>query len=407
MQTHYPIAIIGGGMAGASLAIALAQQGIQCAVFEAFEPSSQQQPSFDDRTVALSAASLNIFHALGLGQQVLAVSQPIDNIHVSDQGNIGFARLQAQECGVERLGAVIENWQMGNVLNQAMSEHQTIDYFAPAKVKSLQQDKDSAQLTLEYQGQERQVEAQLVVLADGARSPLRSQLHIDSQITDYGKSAIVCNIATQQAHNNWAFERFTKDGPLALLPISSRQQTGSRLAIVWSKPNDKIDEYLSMSESDFARELEHTFGARLGKITKVGERKAFPLIQQVAEPIFRGRAVLIGNAAQSLHPIAGQGFNLALRDVAVLTEVLTQAEDYGNYEILRRYQQQRQPDREQTLMVTETLARLFANQWAPLSISRNLILKAMDITPAAKQLFAQGAMGFNFDNSRLAAGTKK
>lgn len=404
----YPVVIIGGGMAGASLALALANIGIENAVFEAFAPESNAQPGFDDRTVALSAASLNILKKLGLEKDLYSVAAPIKNIHVSDQGHCGFARIDAQECGVPALGAVIENWQLGQALNQAISKQSLIDYQAPAKVVDIQQSADEATLRIELSDGTQEVKAGLVVLADGARSPLRQQLHIDAQINDFKKSAVVCNLTTQLPHQHCAYERFTQDGPLALLPL-----TKNRMALVWSKPTIEAQSLVEMDEAEFAKQLEEAFGARLGKITKVGARKSFPLIQLKAETLFRGRCVLIGNAAQSLHPIAGQGFNLGLRDVAELTEILVSvkevsedndkllAQQLGAYQVLRQYQENRQADREQTLWVTESLARLFSNPWLPLSISRNLLLKAMDVAPVAKGVFASQAMGFGFNNSRM------
>lgn len=410
---QYPVVIIGGGMAGASLALALANIGIENAVFEAFAPESNAQPGFDDRTVALSAASLNILKKLGLEKDLYSVAAPIKKIHVSDQGHCGFARIDADECGVSALGAVIENWQLGQALNQAISKQPLIQYHAPAKVVDIQQTAIEATLRIELESGTQQVKAGLVVLADGARSPLRQQLHIDAQVNDFRKSAIVCNLTTQLPHQNCAYERFTQDGPLALLPL-----TKHRMALVWSKPTKEAQSLVELDEAEFAKQLEGIFGARLGKITKVGSRQSFPLVQLKAETLFRGRCVLIGNAAQSLHPIAGQGFNLGLRDVAELTEILasvkesveggdqTLPQQLGAYQVLRQYQETRQADREQTLWVTESLARLFSNPWLPLSISRNLLLKAMDVAPVAKGVFASQAMGFGFNNSRMASHEK-
>lgn len=402
-KQHYPVVIVGGGMAGASLALALAQQDIACGVFEAFALDTPSQPSFDDRTVALSAASLNILKHLGVSDGVFNIAEPIQQIHVSEQGHVGFARLKAADCGVEALGAVVENWQLGRVLHQKIEQHEAIDLFAPATVAHLEQSAGQVNLTIntEVDGEksEQSVTASLVVLADGARSPLRKALHIDSDVRDFDTSAIVCNLSTQQSHQGCAFERFTQNGPLALLPL-----TQNRMALVWSKPREEVDHYLSLSDAEFAKALESEFGARLGRITKVGKRSAFPLMQQKAETLFRGRCVLVGNAAQSLHPIAGQGFNLGLRDVATLSQCLQQVKnnDYGQYSVLRTYEQMREGDRDKTLWTTEALARWFANPWEPMSLTRNLLLKALDISPAAKQVFAQQAMGFSFKNSELA-----
>lgn len=406
----YPIVIVGGGMAGASLALALARQGIECAVFEAFSPQADHQPSFDDRTVALSAASLNIMRRLGLGRELMKVAEPIAQIHVSEQASIAFARLNAEDIGVDQLGGVVENWQLGKVLQGQIKSNSRIDYIAPATVTELQQTATQATLNIEHNGETHTLSTSLVVLADGARSPLRDKLFIDSDVRDFNTSAIVCNVSTQLPHQGCAFERFTTEGPLALLPLTQK-----RMALVWSKSRANVEQYLSMSEKQFAQALESSFGARLGRITKVGNRQSFPLIQQVSRPLFRGRCVMVGNAAQSLHPIAGQGFNLGLRDISVLSQILGQEYseqqlknateqwvDCGHYALLERYQAARMSDREQTLCVTESLARLFANPWGPLSVSRHILLKALDITPSAKNIFAQQAMGFTFKNSELA-----
>lgn len=403
-KQHYPVVIVGGGMAGASLALALAQQGITCGVFEAFALDTPSQPSFDDRTVALSAASLNILKHLGVSDKLFSVAEPIQQIHVSEQGHIGFARLKAEDCDVTALGLVVENWQLGRVLHEKIEHHEGIDLFAPTRVTRLEQSAQEVSLRVETkegdQRAEQVVTASLVVLADGARSPLRQTLHIESDVRDFETSAIVCNLSTQRPHKGCAFERFTPHGPLALLPL-----TQNRMALVWSKPREDVEHYLTLSEQDFAQKLESEFGARLGRITKVGKRNAFPLMQQKAETVFRGRCVLIGNAAQSLHPIAGQGFNLGLRDVATLSQCLHSVKDadYGHYDVLSHYESLRQADRDKTVWTTESLARWFANPWAPMSLTRNLLLKALDVTPVAKEVFAQQAMGFNFNNSELAA----
>ncbi len=394
IKSKYPIVIVGGGLVGATLAIALKQIHLEVLVIEAFAVKSQQQPSFDDRTVALSQASLQFLHKLGLYDLVSDWHQPIKKIHVSDQGHYGFARIDAQDYGFEALGSVVENWRLGQVLLSRLQQLD-IDYCCPAEVVAIEQNTEQTFLEVKQNGESKKIAAGLIMLADGARSPLRRQLHFDAEITDYQTSAIVCNIKTQQAHNDWAFERFTDQGPLALLPLNH-----NRISVVWSRKNKEADELLNLDKQVFAKKLEQTFGSRLGKIVQVGQRKKFPLIQLVSGNTIKGRCLLMGNSAQSLHPIAGQGLNLALRDISALqsffNEKLSEKQvfDPGNYTALSEYQKRRVKDRQQTINITETLARLFSNQWAPLSISRNLMLKIMDVTPVLKETFASQAMGF-------------
>lgn len=394
VKEEYSVVIVGGGLVGASLAIALKQIGIAPLVVEAFAYESDLQPSFDDRTVALSLASLRILDSLELGSEVSDYSEAIKNIHVSDQGQYGFSRLEADKLGVTQLGAVIENHRLGSILLKKI-EQESIEYCCPAKVIDAELANNNNQIVIESNGVQKKVQCQLLILAEGARSELKQKLGFESEQTDYAANAIVCNVKPQLPHDNWAYERFTSQGPLALLPLSQ-----NRLSIVWSKTSEQSQELMAMSDSEFAKNLEKTFGARLGKIEQVGKRATFPLVQLVTPQSIKRGCLLIGNSAQSLHPIAGQGLNLALRDINALQKLLEQVLqinpqiDLGDYQLLESYQQQRQSDRQETINATELLARLFANAWTPVSISRNLLMKAMDITPIAKQAFATKAMGF-------------
>ncbi|WP_251358711.1 2-octaprenyl-6-methoxyphenyl hydroxylase [Kangiella sp. TOML190] len=398
LESNYPLVIVGGGLVGATLAISLKAIGISPLVVEPFAIDSEQQPSFDDRSVALSLASLNALSELGL-TQVLPFLNPIHHIHVSDQGHYGFTRIHAQDYGFDELGAVVENFRLGQALISSLTQH-GIDYCCPARVTKIEQSKpennaNQALLTLVSEEQSYQVKTPLVILADGARSQLRESLAFEAKLTDFKAEAIVCNIQTQQPHQNRAFERFTNTGPLALLPLSS-----NRLSVVWSQPKAEAQALLSASVSDFGKALTDVFGARLGKVTRVGRRQSFPLVQLVTDNTIKGRCLLMGNSAQSLHPIAGQGLNLAIRDIMafqafVATKLASDPQaDLGDYQWLNQYQQARQADRQHTVWITESLARLFANDSKLLSVSRNLLMKAVDIVPIAKETLAKNAMGF-------------
>ncbi|NVJ67862.1 MAG: 2-octaprenyl-6-methoxyphenyl hydroxylase [Gammaproteobacteria bacterium] len=394
VKDQYSIVIVGGGLVGSTLAIALNQAGIEPLVVEAFEQDSDQQPSFDDRSVALSLSSLEILNQLGIYQCIDNTAEPIKHIHVSDQGHYGFCRLESEKLGVTQLGAVIENHRFGHALLDQVAAS-SIDYLVPATVTKIDLKEPSNQILIESKGQQKKVKCQLIILAEGARSELKNDLGFETQITDYQSQAIVCNVKPQLPHQNWAYERFTEHGPLALLPLSQ-----DRLSIVWSQSLENSEQLLKLSDTEFAKALEQTFGARLGKIEKVGKRMQFPLSQSVTGNSIKQGCLLLGNSAQALHPIAGQGLNLALRDIAALkayieqTLLLEARTDLGSYAWLRDYQLSRKQDRQQTIASTETLARLFVNPWKPLSISRNLLMKALDVTPIIKQEFAQSAMGY-------------
>lgn len=390
-KDQYQVIIVGGGLVGATLAIALKAIGIDLLVVEAFEQNTSEQPSFDDRTVALSLSSLKILERLGLEKKINTNGEAIKNIHVSDQGHYGFSRIKSESMGLDLLGRVIENRVLGKILlDKVEDEH--IEYLCPAKVTKVIATDKGKKISVEVKDEKVELDCELLILAEGARSPLKTAMGFESEVTDFNAKAIVCNIETQLPHNNWAFERFTKNGPLALLPLSR-----NRLSVVWSNSEEDADDLLQISENDFSKKLEKIFGARLGSIKQVGKRVAFPLVQEVSKSTVKNNCLLIGNSAQSLHPIAGQGLNLALRDIIALQEFIEQNiinDSLGSLQCLIRYEKQRKSERQQTINTTETLARLFANDFAPLSFSRNLILKLLDVTPIVKETFAVKAMGF-------------
>ncbi len=393
-KNHYQIVIVGGGLVGASLAIALDAVGIDLVVIEAFAENSNSQPSFDDKSVALSLSSLKIYQRLGLNK-VLNNAEPIKNIHISDQGHYGFTRLESEKLNQPQLGGVIENRVLGSALTTELRER-AIEYCCPAKVASakkiIKDDKNFMRIQLE--GGKQSIDCDLLILAEGSRSNLKSQLGYQTEVTDFKKSALVCNITTQNPHKNWAYERFTHNGPLALLPLSD-----NRMSIVWSNTPEKSKELLEMSNQSFAKELEQAFGSRLGRIEKIGKRNAFPLMQLVTSKTVSDRCLLIGNTAQQLHPIAGQGLNLALRDIEALSKKIEKLSldkecklDSKNW--LDEFESERMSDRLETIETTEALARLFSNPSKTLSLSRNLLMKIMDVTPIVKEAFAMKAMGF-------------
>ncbi|MFT7235513.1 MAG: 2-octaprenyl-6-methoxyphenol hydroxylase [Methylophagaceae bacterium] len=395
--TDYDIIIVGGGMVGASLAYALKNSHHKIALIEAFDFKTTQQPSYDDRGIALSYGSQRIFNTMGLWPKLAPHCTAITDIHISDRGHFGSTRLSAQQENVPALGQVILARAMGKVLNQAMSENTTLDILCPRKVVALTQRTDHVDLCLD-DGQH--ILGNLIVAADGANSTIRRLLNLTATEQVYQQTAITANISTERSHNNRAFERFTEFGPIALLPMPD-----NRCSLIWTvKTGDELV-ITELDDVDFLARLQSEFGYRLGKITQVGKRNHYPLkLTQTDQPI-QERIVFVGNAAHNLHPIAGQGFNLGLRDVIALADVLIdETDDCGNPRNLLDYQQWQQQDQDSIIKATDLLVRLFSNNNPILGSGRSAGLMALDLIPPAKHWLAKQSMGLGKKQPRLARG---
>ena len=383
------LAIVGGGLVGASLALALQQgakaRGWNIALIEPFEPGSEYQPSYDARSTALSYGTRLIYQRLGVWERIAERAEPITQIHVSDRGRAGATRLDASDQQVPALGYVVENAWIGHCLWQALDD-EVVTRHCPAEVEQMQAVAAGYRLTLTT-GQV--LDCDLAVLADGGRSALREQLGIAIKTTPYDQSALIANVTPGKPHGGQAFERFTDDGAMALLPLQD-----NRCALVWTRPEEDAARWAALPEAAFLDELQQAFGYRLGGFQQVGARHLYPLMLIEAEEQVRSGLVVLGNAAHSLHPIAGQGYNLSLRDTeALAAALLSSSAKLGDIGVLQAYHRQQRTDQWLTVGFSDRLTRLFAGS-ALLSVAgRNLGLLGLDLLPPAKAWFARQAMG--------------
>jgi 2-octaprenyl-6-methoxyphenol hydroxylase len=387
------IIIVGGGMAGATLALAissLTQGKVAIDLVEATRPDDSAHPGFDARAIALAQGTYQQLARIGIWPALRSCATAITHVHVSDRGHAGFVNLHAQDYQVDALGQVIELHDAGQRLFALLAKAPGITLHCPAKVVDVLRTVTHAEVKLDN-GQ--RLSGQLLVAADGSRSALAQACNVQWQQRDYPQFATIANVTTAEAPQGRAFERFTRFGPLALLPMSQ-----GRSSLVWCHARADRAQVDSWDDERFLSELQKAFGWRLGKILQVGQRHSYPLSLLMANQHVSHRLALVGNAAQTLHPIAGQGFNLGLRDVMSLAETLAEAaqagEDLGAYALLSRYQQRRQQDQQATIGVTDGLIRLFANDYAPLVAGRNLGLMAMEQLPVVRDAFAKRTLGW-------------
>ncbi len=395
---NYDIVIVGGAMTGTTLALALSaftNGKMKIAVLERQPAKQHQQSGFDARCIALSDGSCQKFSRIilpdgqNLWQKIQPFSTHIEQIHVSDKGHSGIVEFSARESHLQQLGAVIELQQAGQIMLQAVEQSDNIDYLCPVEIAHIEYSQDGVKISLKN---DRTLTAQLLIGADGTKSEVASAVNISQEMLhDYGQTAIIANVQTQQPHQNRAFERFTTEGPLALLPMKD-----NLMSLVWCVRH--ADELLQTDENAFLTRLQQQFGWRLGRFQRCGQRFAYPLTLSRAAQHVQARTVLIGNAAQTLHPIAGQGFNLGIRDVMTLANILSyaylQQQEIGDDALLQQYENKRKADQKQMIQLTDGLLTIFANNLLPLQIGRNLGLMALAQSSMLRQYFAKPTLGW-------------
>lgn len=395
------VIIVGGGMVGLSLALMLAKAKIGVKLLEAIRypdytdtESVPYHSSFDARNTALSRRSVQIYQKLGLWEALQQHATPILEVHITEQGSFGKARLKAEQENVESFGQVIENAWLGRVLLTQVRQQPLIELIDGVQVKALTQDTEQVYIEAEREGQELQLTSKLVIAADGRDSFCRQALGVGVDVHDYDQVAIVTAVQTSKPHRQVGFERFSPLGPLALLPLPGEY----RRSVVWPVKKGTEHEWLGEeNDQHFLNALQQTYGDRAGKFEKTGKRFSYPLSQVLAHKQAVGRVVLMGNAAHTLHPVAGQGFNLCLRDADVLLRFLgshlTVSDDLGEPEVLKAYEQARLTDQQRVIKFCDSVVRGFSNQNLVLKLLRNTGLIAFDIVPGIKPLVANYAMG--------------
>jgi len=402
-HSPYDAVIVGGGAVGASLACAMGAGGLRVALVESVPLEAQADRGYDERSFALSLGTRRILEGLDVWKAVAGAAAPIRRIHVSDRGRFGFVRLDAGECGVDAFGYVVPARVLGAALAGRLAALPAVDLFCPGRLEDLEVEPGAVEIAVSGERGAQRLRAALLIGADGARSRVRELLGIAVRERRYGYSAVIANVTPERDPADTAYERFTDAGPIALLPLG-----GGRCALVWSVPREQADRLLALPDEEFLALLGERFGRRLGAFVRAGERAQHPLMQLRSLEQVRPRVVIAGNAAHTLHPIAAQGLNLSMRDVAALAQVAVDAvpagDDPGDVARLIAYVHSRAGDQRSVTWFTDTLNDLFASRSPLLAGARDAGMVALDLCPPLKSLFARRAMGLAGRQPRLARG---
>lgn len=403
MSDYYDVIIVGGGIIGISLALVLAKASFKIALVEAGSTSAQPPNPFDDRTIVLAHSGRTIFESFDAWQPLQEQACPIREIHVSDKGHFGSSRLRASDEKLSALGYVASAGAIATVLQAALKSEPNISLFQPAKFQSYCYHSDRVEATFLAEQGTFTLIGKLLVASDGQYSAVRNYIGIKVKTHEYNQVAIICNVSLKRDHECTAYERFTDQGPLAMLPLM-----GQASAVIWTVSQTEAKRLLALSEEDFRETLQKSFGYRLGKLLHCSRPGAINLQQAMALQQILPGVVLLGNAAHTLHPVAGQGLNLGLRDLAVLAEELVAANSkgqvLGDISVLQRYLNRRQKDQQQIITFTHSLVGLFSNSLLPLVLARNTGMVLLDRINGIKKILTKKALGLSGKVPRLACG---
>ncbi|MGX2970110.1 2-octaprenyl-6-methoxyphenyl hydroxylase [Ursidibacter sp. B-7004-1] len=397
-KLNVDVVIVGGAITGSILALALSSataHQLNIAIIEKSSPNYAEQGGFDARSIALAYGSLQKLAKIeplvggNLSERIRKIATSIQQIHVSDQNHFGKTTLKADELALPQLGVVVELATLGEQLNQLIAQQPNIQIFCPDTVVKIERDLTACQITLQSN---KQITTSLLVAADGIQSQIAQQCGVSTDfIRDYQQSAIIANVKTTAPHYNQAFERFTKQGPFALLPLAD-----NTMSLVWCLQDPT--KAMAMSNTDFLQAIQQQFGWKLGKFTQISKRFVYPLSSQKASSHIHHRLAIVGNASQLLHPVAGQGFNLGMRDLFALANLVGQAfmkkEDIGGSALLNEYEQQRLADQQRIMQTTSGLISLFSCNFLPVQIARNLGLITLNHSKPLRNFVAHQALGW-------------
>lgn len=411
--TDQQVLIVGGGHVGLSFALLLAHHGIASTLLEknrypTISPTDDRTRShyLDSRNTALSRRTVQIYQEIGLWDELQSHACRIDSVQISEQGSFGRAQLNKVEEKVESFGQVIENAWLGRKLLLGAQQSPLVTLIDNASVNAVAQQADGVTLSFSNDDaaeNEQQLQASVLVACDGRDSTVRQLLNIGTTTYDYQQTAIVGVVETDRRHEHVAIERFSPAGPLAVLPLTDPEgdgndeyQQGCRRSVVWVCPTGEETKYLE-DDAHFLQTLQQAFGQRAGTFVAAGRRGAYPLSRVLADKQVEGRCVIMGNAAHTLHPVAGQGFNLCMRDAHVLAQMMSsqvlKGEDIGNAQLLKRYEKARQTDQKRVIRFCDAVVHGFTHPNPAIKLARNMALLAFDKLPNIKPLVATYAMG--------------
>ena len=385
-MSHYDAVIIGAGPVGLILAIGLAKQGKSVAIVE--KEAVQQSPSFDGRVLALTNGSMNVLDSLGLWNDLQAVTTEIKHVHVSQKGYLGLTQIHADEMNVDALGYSVTSADLGKELWKKAEEEAKIKILSEAELVSFESDNQEVQLKITMGGGSETLSSQIIVGADGTNSKVREILNIPAIEKSYDAFGVIAKIETEEDPQGWSYERFTTEGPVALLPMGGKFHKA-----VMVVPNKKIEQVKAFSDDKFIDAFTEKMGERLGEFVSVSNRVSYPLIESYAKKMIANRAMLIGNASHTQHPVAAQGLNLGISDIAELLLLTDQQKDLGNADRLLEYERLRQPEHERIMGFTDSLIQIFETKSSVVGHLRGLGLMAMESMPNQRKKLAKMAMG--------------